>query len=223
MILLTGSQGRRNGTCPSYRRRNGIETRDAGRITQYMARTVRKVYASDVSSDQIAIARRHCDPQVVRFYLTEGANLPVPDESVSAVFSVYVFQVFDKCSDGADYFREIYRVLIPEKSTIMVHLPIHFWPSGGLLLRLFERVYATKRALGNLRAAQQRFWIEHGKFRPLRRTLNYEARWLLDTLESLGFIDVELRMFRLTSNTDPHTFVFARKGPEPKGADVGSR
>jgi hypothetical protein len=39
------------------------------------------VHASDVSPDQIALARRHCDPASVTFHLTEGTNLPVPADS----------------------------------------------------------------------------------------------------------------------------------------------
>lgn len=182
-----------------------------GRMTRYLQHTFSQVCASDVSPDQIALARRYCDPAHVSFYLTDGANLPAPDESISAVFSVYVFQVFDLHSDAADYFRQIHRVLIPGRGTLMIQLPVHHWPSGGLFLKLWRGTYAAKRTLGDMRAAYQRFWIRRGQFRPLRRTMSYEADWLFTTLTSIGFKDVELRTFCLSSNPEPHTFVFARK------------
>jgi ubiquinone/menaquinone biosynthesis C-methylase UbiE len=184
-----------------------------GRMTRYLHRTFSEVHASDVSPDQIAFAQRYCDPAYVTFHLTEGANLPVPDESISAVFSVYVFQVFDSHSDAADYLRQIHRVLMPGNGTLMIQLPVHEWPSAGLFLKLWKGTYAAKRRLGDIRAAYQRFWIRHGQFRPLRRTISYEAGWLFSTLASLGFKDVELRTFCLSSNPEPHTFVFARKAP----------
>ena len=182
-----------------------------GRITRYLQETFSEVHASDVSPDQIAFARQHCDPAYVSFYVTEGAKLPVPDASVSAVFSVYVFQVFDSQSDAADYFRQIHRVLMRGKGTLMIQLPVHEWPSGGLFLKFWRETYAAKRTLGDLRADYQRFLIRRGQFRPLRRTISYEVGWLFDTLGSLGFTDVELRTFCLRSNPEPHTFVFARK------------
>lgn len=182
-----------------------------GRLTRYLQDTFSEVHASDVSANQIAVAQRHCDPARVTFHLTEGASLPVADESVSAVFSVYVFQVFDSRSDAADYFRQIHRVLKAGTGTLMIQLPVHHWPSAGLFLKLWRGTYAAKRTLGDMRAAYQRFWIRRGQFRPLRRTISYEADWLFSTLGSIGFKDIELRTFCLSSNPEPHTFVFARK------------
>jgi ubiquinone/menaquinone biosynthesis C-methylase UbiE len=182
-------------------------------MTRYLQRAFSQVHASDVSPDQIALAQRYCEPAHVTFHLTEGANLPVPSESISAVFSVYVFQVFDVPSDAADYFRQIHRVLMPDRGTLMIQLPVHNWPSSGVFLKLWTGTYAAKRTLGDIRASYQRFWIRRGQFRPLRRTISYEAGWLFSTLASFGFKEVELRTFCLSSNPEPHTFVFARKAP----------
>jgi ubiquinone/menaquinone biosynthesis C-methylase UbiE len=181
-----------------------------GRLTRYLTQTFSEVHASDISQDQIAIASRNCPPGV-HFHLTQDTDLPVPNESITAVFSVYVFQVFDSLSDAEAYFRQIHRVLVPRQGTLMIHMPVHQWPTSGLLLRLWKSMYNSKRTLGTIRAAYQRFWIRRGRFYPLRRTLSYEAGWLFDTLSAIGFADIELRTFRLTSNPEPHTFVFARR------------
>ena len=181
-----------------------------GRLTRYLAQTFTEVHASDVSQNQLAIASRHCPPDV-HFHLTQGTDLPVSNDSVSAVFSVYVFQVFDSLSDAEAYFRQIHRILVPGRGTFMIHLPMHQWPGGGLFLRLWKGLYNFKHTLGNARAAYQRFWIQRGKFYPLRRTLSYESSWLFDTLAKIGFADIELRTFVLRSNPEPHTFIFGRR------------
>lgn len=184
-----------------------------GRLTRFLADTFSEVHASDVSPDQIAMARKHCDSGHVTFHLVQSTDLPVPKDSISAVFSVYVFQVFDSPSDAADYFRKIHSILIPGKGTLMIQLPVHVWPSSGFFLKFWKITFAAKRALGHIRAAYQRFWIRRGRFRTLRRTLSYEADWLFNILGTLGFEEVQIRTFCLRSNPEPHTFVFARKGP----------
>lgn len=179
----------------------------AGRITRQLASYFRTVHGIDVSSDMIDYARRHINDSNVEFHITNGTSLPLPDDSMSAAFSSLVFRHFDRIEDGTMYFRELSRVLRPGGS-MLIELPIHVWPSPN---PLFQGVFAIEKRLGTLRATYRRFMLQHGRGEPFFRRRTYEVNWLLDTLRSLGFIDIEIRQIELTAIGDRHWCVLARK------------
>ena len=74
----------------------------------------------------INYARQHVGSNV-HLYVTDGISLPVPDASVTAVFSVIVFLHFDRIEHAEACFREMARALKPG-GTIMIQMPLHQWP-----------------------------------------------------------------------------------------------
>jgi hypothetical protein len=91
----------------------------------------------------------------------------------------------------------------------MVELPIYCWPT---MHRVFSLIYGTRKMLGQLRAMFRRHWLRHGAGQPFMRALIYDINWLQTTLTSIGFTDIEIRVFPLRSySTSWHTVVLARK------------
>jgi len=181
----------------------------AGRITNQLAHEFLDVRAIDVSEDMIAYAREHIDTPNVTYYVSNGTNVPLPEASVTAVFSSLVFRHFDSTDFAVTYFREIHRVLAPD-GTLMIELPVYAWPN---LHREFAFAYGIRKALGDLRATFRRYLLAHGRGQPFFRAQCYEIDWLYSTLSSLGFSDVEIRVLPIASSKeeDRRSFVFARK------------
>lgn len=180
----------------------------AGRMTRAMADYFQVVHAIDISPEMIAYARRyiHCDSAV--FHISDGTTIPLPNDSVTAVFSTLVFRHFDRNADASRYFGEIYRVLRC-RGSMMIELPTYCWPNTD---RLFSLIYSTRKTIGNIRAAIRRQLIRYGKGKPFMRALIYEVCWLQSTLTMIGFSDIEIRTFPLRSLPMTwHTAVFARK------------
>jgi ubiquinone/menaquinone biosynthesis C-methylase UbiE len=179
----------------------------AGRITMHLADDFKKVKALDVSEGMIRYARERINKTNVEFILAESSHLPVPDDSVDAVFSTHVFQHFDCLKDASEYFGEIFRILGNDGS-LMIHLPIYRWPGES---RVFRFYHNFRKKVQDIKAGFSRFLIKRGKWRPLMRLLDYELDWLYRTLDELGFADVEFRIIRVKSNNGQHPFIFARK------------
>ena len=182
----------------------------AGRITAQLANNFEKVTATDVSADQIQLAQRSAQPKKIDFLLNDGTKLPLPDASVSAVFSCHVFQHFDSLDDALLVFRELHRVLVPGGS-LCIHLPLFNLPSSPIAFFLRFIVHAWK-SVGNLRAAIQRM-----RNALLMRGLPYEFSPLREKLLSIGYVDVETHGFCMSSNQGWHDVLFARKSiPTPR-------
>lgn len=180
----------------------------AGRLTMHMARSFRTIRALDVSEGMIAYAQARIGAANVTFHLTDGLHMPLPDGSVTAVFSTHVFQHFDSVDHAAAYFAEVARVLKPG-GTLMVHLPIHRWPVMG---KVFDAIYRSRKIAGDLVARIRRLLLRLGLARPLMRWRSYSVDYLLDTLPRVGLTDVELWIFCPNrDNKDPHPFVLARR------------
>ena len=62
-----------------------------------------------------------------------------------------------------------------------------------------------------LKAEFARFRLRRGHAAPLMRGLYYDAVWLRETLQTLGFHDVEIVIFPVRSSGQWHSFVLARK------------
>ncbi len=178
-----------------------------GRITMHLAADFKAVVALDVSDDMLRYARERIRDKHVEFILSDGDRLPVRDDSVTSVFSTHVFQHFNSLKEATGIFKEVYRVL-GKSGTLMIHLPIYRWPFRSLF---FSWPYYLWMKIDGLKAGFIRFLIMRGNWRPLMMELHYELDWLYRTLDGLGFADIELRMIRVRSNNDPHSFIFARK------------
>ncbi len=180
----------------------------AGRMTRAMVSYFRQIHAVDVSPDMIAYARRAVGQSSVTFHITDGRTLPLPDRSVTAAFSTLVFRHLDRITDAYVYFNEIYRILV-DGGSFIVELPIYCWPT---MHRTFSLIYGIRKALGQLRATFRRYWLRRGIGQPFMRALIYDLNWLQTTLASIGFTDIEARIFPIQSyQMNWHTTVLARK------------
>lgn len=167
----------------------------AGRITQGLAATFDHVVALDVSPDMLALARNQV-PEA-EFVLVDSTTIPLAEESVDAVFSCHVLQHLETAADVGAYLGDAHRVL-RAGGTAMVHLLLAVEPKPFLRALSSEARLRLTRALSRNRGAYSR----------VRRYRPDEVRALL---ERVGFVDVELREFRLRGSSTPHAFWFARK------------
>lgn len=181
-----------------------------GRITRAMAADFDEVHAVDVAPGMLAHAKRAVDDLPVTLHQVDGLTLPLPDSSIDAVFSTHVFQHLDSIADADANWAEIARVLRPG-GTLMVHLPVHFWPAGMTSL---QKLYEARRRIGDFRARLHRRRMDSGG-EPIMRGLYYEWDTLDATLTGLGFTEVELTIMRVSINNSQHACVLARKGEAP--------
>jgi len=178
----------------------------AGRMTSALARTFDTVLAVDVSEHQVARARELLGPAArnVDFQVVDEPVIPAADASADAVFSCHVFQHLPGKRAVATYLREAYRVLRPG-GTVCFHLPVpgahlgsHQSPLWYWLRNLYKR---AKRFFGVVNIAEYH---------------RYDANEVLLLLTGLGYRDVELRIFAMTSNGDYHSYFLARRPHAPR-------
>lgn len=177
----------------------------AGRFTLQLACVFEQVEAVDVSKNMIEYAREKLGLTNVSFSVIDGIHLPQTDRSVKAVFSTHVLQHLDTAEVGFAYFREFYRVL-DWGGTLMVHLPLYQIPAYGITGAVMRRLYSVYRLLGQARADVRR----RVSAKTMRRT-PYPIDDLHKHLNSIGFRNVEFRIFPTKINGDLHPFVFASK------------
>jgi len=180
----------------------------AGRLTKHVAGDFQQVIAVDVAQGMLATAREHVTEPNVDFRLGNGLVVPADSDTADGVFSSHVFQHFENLTLARDNFREIARVLVPG-GTAMIHLPVYLPPAHVPML---EQTVDLGRRVSVVRARYKR---RRGK--PLMRGLQYSWDWLRRELPAVGLEDVELSIFAVGSNADPHPFVLARK---PKGGPL---
>jgi SAM-dependent methyltransferase len=170
----------------------------AGRITRALAGHFERVIGLDVSPDMHDLARAAI-PGNVELVLVDSTDIPREDASVDAVFSTHVLQHLDDLDAVSAYLREASRVLRPG-GTVMVHVPLPGTPMsmrGRLWLELQRR--RNRRALA--RGSQQ----------VQASTSAYGHDEMRAALAGAGLTDVELRVFPVRSNGDPHPFWFGRR------------
>jgi ubiquinone/menaquinone biosynthesis C-methylase UbiE len=183
----------------------------AGRITLQLANYFDYVHAIDVSEAMIEYARRNVDGNNVSFRLTEGASLPLSDNSVTAAFSCEVFQHFNRVRYAELYFVELYRVL-DLGGSLMIHLPIYAWPTR--IANLYPMLHGLWRGAYLLQASVRRPLIKLRLLPPFMYGVTYESRRLLSYLWDLGFRDIEIHIFGISSaDIGPNfrPYLFARK------------
>jgi ubiquinone/menaquinone biosynthesis C-methylase UbiE len=166
----------------------------AGRMTKALLAHFDRVVALDVSDDMIELARAAAPGG--EYHRVEGAEMPVPTDSVDAVFTCHVLQHFETKADVLASLREARRVLRPD-GTIMAHLQL-VQPSGHPLTDMARRV---RGEIG--------LHLKRG-VRPTvaRQYYSEEVRELFD---SAGYDDVTLVEFRVRSNNGVHAFWLGRK------------
>lgn len=173
----------------------------AGRMTAQLAGVFRAVVALDVSADQIALARRLLGRRAdaVQFHQVDLPAIPLSDASCDGMFSSHVFQHFSAFAGVAQYLRETFRVLARGGSACF-HIPVPgaHWglKASTLRLALYNTSVSVRRWLGRRNLAEYH---------------RYSAVKIFDTLRSIGYRDVELRVFDMKSNGDAHSFFFARR------------
>jgi ubiquinone/menaquinone biosynthesis C-methylase UbiE len=182
----------------------------AGRLTRQMADSFEQVIAVDVSEGMLSFARQHVPAGNVSFVLANGTQLPGEDRSVSAVFSTHVFQHFDSLQYASAYFREIQRILTPG-GTLMIHMPVHQWPVNKHLQGLFNVLMSIENRFDDADAWLRRQLIQRNLAKPIMRYRSYPLQYFYATLPQIGFADIEIKIFPVSSNQDMHPFVFARK------------
>jgi ubiquinone/menaquinone biosynthesis C-methylase UbiE len=179
----------------------------------HLSRYFQTVHAIDVSQGMIDYAREHILSSSVMFYLSDGLNIPLRDNSVSAVFSTHVFQHFNSLSHATAYFCEIYRVLTPG-SSLMIHLPVYNWPT---MPGVFDTLYGFRKYISDIKAWAWRHLSELGIVAPPMRGLQYSVSYLYNTLTKQGFTHIEISFFAVRSNGAVHPCVFARKPVDKLG------
>lgn len=179
----------------------------AGRLTIHLAKFFQRTYAVDVSEGMLAYARQHINKPSVHFQLVDGTSLPVATNSITAVFSTYVFQHFDSLTYATQYFREISRILTIDGS-MMIHLPIFHWPPKTP--KIFRALVGLRRELGDRKAQIRRWFIVRELSKPIMRNLVYPVDYFYDTLPGLGLTDLEVTVTTIADN-GAHAFIFARK------------
>lgn len=169
----------------------------AGRITQALAADFAEVVAIDVSSDMLALAQLVV-PTNVALEQVAGAEIPLEDRSVDGIFTCHVLQHLEGLDVVTAYLTEARRALKPE-GTLMVQLGLHSAPMrlpGRIREELRLRMGRRSRARGD---------------RDLTfRVRLYTREEIQAMLESIGFTDIELRVFSVRSSGDVHAFWFAR-------------
>ena len=90
----------------------------------------------------------------------------------------------------------------------MIHLPIYWWPLG--MGKLVMWAFMLRRKLGALKVFVLRWRIRRGAIVNLMRGISYPADYLFNQLTAIGFVDVEICVFRTKSNEDAHQFLLAR-------------
>ncbi|MBN1474113.1 MAG: class I SAM-dependent methyltransferase [Syntrophaceae bacterium] len=179
----------------------------AGRITMQLASYFNSVHAIDVSDKMIEYAKNNISTSSVIFFISNGFDIPLHDQSVYSVFSTHVFQHFDSLQVAESYFAEISRVMKPS-GTLMIHLPIYKWPSQH---RIFKMIYAARNTISNVRAKYQRLLMQYGHRKPIMRQLMYPLEYFYEYMPKYNFKDIELSVFVTKSNNVPHPFLFARR------------
>jgi ubiquinone/menaquinone biosynthesis C-methylase UbiE len=173
----------------------------AGRISHSLIQCFAAVYAVDISPDMLELAKSNVTGPT--FLLSDGHTLPMPDSSVSAVFSCQVFQHFDTREIALAYFREIYRTL-RSGGSCLIHLPIAVLPLRRVMpamAAVHSRLWRATEEWVRLKANAKRWQIAHGsKRKPFYRMIQYEPEWLVANLSKMGFRDIEIDLFQITGD-----------------------
>jgi SAM-dependent methyltransferase len=175
----------------------------SGRLTSALLDHFDRVLAIDISPDQVELATTVIGERVTRvdFRLVDAPEVDAPPASCSGMISTHVFQHLSSYDSMETYLRKSFAALKPGAS-ICFQTPVPGAQKGdvpSLKYRAYEFV-ATRlyRAIGRLR------FMEYNRY-PINR--------IVRTLTSIGYENVEVRIFRITATQFRQSFFFARKPP----------
>lgn len=175
----------------------------AGRITKQLAQYFRKVYAVDVSSSMLAVARRFVTETTVEWIVNEGCRLTLHDGSVTAAFSCQVLQHLPDPRYIKMFLAEVARVLRPS-GTLMLHIPMDLPCGAGTgVSRRLNRLGCSYDRLKN--SLKRHFGL------PLMEMKSLPADYFFDEFPALGFQDVRLILLKPIGNPVVHSFVLAKR------------
>jgi ubiquinone/menaquinone biosynthesis C-methylase UbiE len=179
----------------------------AGRITMHLADLFKTVHAIDISPGMLSYAKNNIKKDNVNFHLTDGITTPLPEKSVSAVFSIHVFQHFDSHEIQRKNFIEAYRVL-QEEGTLFIHLPIYRFPASHFI---FRGTYKLWEMIHKIYAFLIRSLLSIGLWKPYMRMIYIQIDDLFKMLSDIGYKDIEVLLIPTEPKFIPFPIVFARK------------
>jgi ubiquinone/menaquinone biosynthesis C-methylase UbiE len=172
-------------------------------MTRALAGFFDRVVALDVSQEMIDHAATVV-PDNVDFKLVDGAQIPLGDGEASAVFSVIVLQHLETFEDVRSYAREAFRTLAPGGSA-MLNISLAHRPRGRI-----------ERARTELSIWRSRRGLQRGKVHAAVRWREYPWERVLEMFREIGFDDIQLRMFPVSSNGWQYQFWFVTKGAQSR-------
>ncbi len=173
----------------------------AGRLTSALLDHFDRVIGIDVSTDQVALAREVIGDASSRvdFSIVTEPRVEAPRESCSAMISTHVFQHLSDYEGIVVYLRDTYAALIPG-ATICFQTPVP-GADKGEVPPLPYRMFDFARTWFNRFVGRRRF-MEYNR---------YPARRIVETLNRIGYTDIELRVFAITLTGFRQSFFFARR------------
>jgi cyclopropane fatty-acyl-phospholipid synthase-like methyltransferase len=160
-----------------------------------------RVLGIDVSPDQLDLAREVLGAEVWRvdFKLVDSPSVDVAPGSCSGMISTHVFQHLSSYSGIVAYLRATFDALKPGAS-ICFQTPVPGADKGDVPSRRYRAFqFVATRAR---RLAGRYSFMEYNR---------YPANRIVSTLQSIGYRDVEVRIFALTTTGFRQSFFFARK------------
>ncbi|HVT66051.1 MAG TPA: methyltransferase domain-containing protein [Mycobacteriales bacterium] len=170
----------------------------AGRLTAPLSAYFDAVDAVDVSSAMIALTKAKVGDNVT-FHEVCSNVIPLEDSSVDAVFTVQVLQHLDNLAAIRAYIAEALRVLKPG-GTIMAHVML---PGREISL--------ARKLLWEAKLIRSRYGLSRSQTHTSVRMVFPTAGQALHMFRDVGFADVELRGFPVTSTGGFHSFFLGRK------------
>jgi SAM-dependent methyltransferase len=173
----------------------------AGRLTSALLEHFDRILAIDISPDQVELARTVLGDAASRvdFRIVDAPAVEAAPGSCSGMISTHVFQHLSAYEGMETYLKKTFSALQPGAS-ICFQTPVPGAQKGdipSLQYRAFDyvRTHAC-RMVGRLR------FMEYNRY-PINR--------IVATLGSIGYVDVEVRIFRITATQFRQSFFFARK------------
>lgn len=112
-----------------------------GRMSQFIGKNFKKVYAVDISPRMISLARqRLASFGNIEFLVTDGGKLPIQNNAADFVFSYIVFQHFPNIRMIEENLKEVKRVL---KNDGIAKIQFRGKVSTGGLFRIFKWYYGV--------------------------------------------------------------------------------
>jgi SAM-dependent methyltransferase len=170
----------------------------SGRLTKQLLAHFRRVTAVDVSSAQLANARKLLGDEAARvtFAVVDRPAFPVANGSADGLFTAEVFQHFASFAPIEAYLRDGFRALACG-GTACFQLPVVGMHSVNHVYFALRAARTTvERLVGRRKVMDYRF---------------HRASRVLGTLERIGYVDCQLRAFAVGSHHGQHAYFFARK------------